>query len=70
MKLTDWLAAEKGRASVLAAHFGITASAVSQWKTNGVPPAQMKAVREFTDGAVTLDDMVPDKDHQADQKAA
>ena len=60
MTFTDWLKAETGRATSLAAHFNITPSAVSQWRTNGVPTANMKAVREFTDGAVTLEDMLPD----------
>lgn len=44
----------------MAEHFGLTQSAVSQWRTNGVPPARMKAVRDFTGGAVTLDEMLPD----------
>ena len=60
MDLTTWLAAEKGRATALASHFGVTPAAVSQWKQNGVPVANMKAVREFTGGEVTLDEMVPD----------
>jgi DNA-binding transcriptional regulator YdaS (Cro superfamily) len=59
MKLDQWLDAERGRMSLMAKHFGVTVSAVSQWKS-GVPPAQMKAVRDFTEGAVTLEDMVPD----------
>jgi len=60
MKLIDWLDADRGRLTALAAHFDLTQSAVSQWRTNGVPPARMKAVRDFTAGAVTLDDMLPD----------
>jgi len=60
MTFSDWLKAETGRAAALAAHFGVTPSAVSQWRVNGVPTANMKAVRDFTDGAVTLDDMLPD----------
>lgn len=44
----------------LTQHFGLTPSAVSQWRSNGVPSGRMKAVREFTNGAVTLDDMLPD----------
>jgi DNA-binding transcriptional regulator YdaS (Cro superfamily) len=60
MTLTDWLSQESGRMTALAAHFALTPSAVSQWRTNGVPPSRMKAVREFTAGAVTLDDMVPE----------
>lgn len=60
MTLIDWLDADRGRLTALAAHFGLTQSAVSQWRTNGVPTARMKAVRDFTDGAVTLDEMLPD----------
>jgi hypothetical protein len=59
MNLTEWLEAEKGRSAALANHFGKTPGAVSQWKTNGVPLNLMKAVRDFTGGAVTLDAMVP-----------
>lgn len=60
MKLSDWLDADRGRLTALAAHFSLTQSAVSQWRQNGVPPGRMKAVRDFTGGAVTLDDMLPD----------
>lgn len=59
MNLATWLEAEKGRAAALAAHFNLTPSAVSQWKLNGVPPRKMKAVREFSGGQVTLEEMVP-----------
>lgn len=59
MDLTTWLK-ESGRASALAAHIGVSRAAVSQWKTNGVPLAHMKAVRDFTNGAVTLEEMVPE----------
>lgn len=60
MDLTTWLEAEKGRSAALAAHFNRTPAAISQWKTNGVPLSLMKAVRDFTDGHVTLDELVPD----------
>jgi DNA-binding transcriptional regulator YdaS (Cro superfamily) len=60
MNITDWLEAEKGRAAALAAHFGKTPAAVSQWKRNGVPLDLMKSIREFTGGAVTLEEMVPE----------
>lgn len=60
MDLPTWLDADRGRLTALAAHFDLTQSAVSQWRTNGVPPARMKAVREFTGGAVTLEEMLPD----------
>lgn len=60
MNLTAWLEAEKGRSAALAQLFGVTPAAVSQWKRNGVPLDNMKAVRDFTGGLVTLDEMVPD----------
>jgi len=58
MKLSEWLDAERGRAESLAAHLHISKGAVSQWKTNGVPVMQMQAVREFSRGEVTFEDMV------------
>jgi DNA-binding transcriptional regulator YdaS (Cro superfamily) len=60
MTLNEWLDAEKGRAAAMAAHFGLTRAAVSQWKTNGVPLGLMKAVRDLTAGEVTLEEMVPE----------
>ena len=60
MNLPNWLDADRGRLTALASHFGLTQSAVSQWRANGVPPQRMKAVREFTGGLVTLDEMLPD----------
>ena len=60
MNLTSWLEAEKGRSALLAAHFGVSPGAVSQWKKNGVPLNNMKALREFTGGMVSLEEMVPD----------
>lgn len=62
MDLITWLGAEKGRSLALAQHFGVTPAAVSQWKRNGVPLGNMKAVRQFTEGQVTLEEMVPDTD--------
>lgn len=70
MKLSSWLDGDRGRLTALAAHFRLTPSAVSQWRTNGVPPARMKAVRDFTDGEVTLDDMLPGPDPAQDLEAA
>lgn len=65
MNLNEWLNKETGRASKLAQHFGRTASAVSQWRTNGVPLDLMKAVRDFTKGEVSLESMVPDSEQVA-----
>lgn len=70
MTLIDWLDADRGRLTALAAHFGLTQSAVSQWRTNGVPPARMKAVRAFTGGVVTLDEMLPDPELECIDVAA
>lgn len=44
----------------MAAHFGVTVSAVSQWRANGVPIDRMKAVRDYTGGTVSLDEMIPE----------
>lgn len=60
MDLPTWLDADRGRLTALARHFGLTQGAVSQWRRNGVPPPRMKAVRDFTEGAVTLEEMLPD----------
>ena len=62
MTLNEWLNKETGRAAKLAQHLGRTASAVSQWRTNGVPLDLMKSVRDFTQGEVTLESMVPDSE--------
>lgn len=69
MNITDWLEAEKGRAAALAAHFGRTPAAISQWKTNGVPLDFMKSVRDFTGGVVTLEEMVPEAQPMTDRTA-
>ena len=60
MDLTSWLETERGRAAALATHFGRSRAAISLWKSNGVPVDLMKAVRDFTGGAVTLEEMVPE----------
>lgn len=64
MNLTTWLEQEKGRSASLAAHFGKTPAAISQWKRNGVPVDLMKAVRDFTCNVVTLEEMVPDAEER------
>ena len=70
MKLNEWLNKEVGRASRLSSHFGRTASAVSQWRTNGVPTDLMKSVRDFTNNEVTLEDMLPDAQAASPHKEA
>jgi len=68
MDLNTWLDEERGRMSAMAAHFGVTVSAVSQWRANGVPIDRMKAVRDYTGGTVSLDEMIPEPDQP--QRAA
>ena len=70
MNLNDWLDGDRGRLKAMAEHFGVTPSAVSQWRTNGVPPSRMKAVRDFTAGQVTLDDLLPEVMGRASEQAA
>ena len=60
MNINEWLDKEVGRSARLAEHFNRTPSAVTQWRTNGVPKEHMKAVRDFTRGEVTLDEMLPE----------
>ncbi len=70
MNLTAWLEDEKGRSAALAAHFSLTPSAVSQWKINGVPRDKMRAVRDFTCGSVSLEEMLPPESSPKDRFAA
>ena len=58
MILKTWLDAERGRATALAAHLGVSLSRVSQMSDDGVPPKYMLAVRDFTGGEVTLESLV------------
>lgn len=51
---------QTNRIAALARHFGLTQSAVTQWRSNGVPVRRMKAVRSFTGGEVTLEEMLPE----------
>ena len=65
MKLKAWLDEERGRGVALAAHLGVDKSMVSQMAGEGehairVPPTHYRAIRNFTNGAVTLEDLLPD----------
>ncbi len=59
MNLFDWLDSVPGRTKQLAEHLDITASAVTQWRANGIPLSRMRQLVDFTAGEVTLEDMVP-----------
>jgi transcriptional regulator with XRE-family HTH domain len=48
MTLNEWLDADRGRATQVAERFGVSLSAVSQWRSNGVPRRLILDVHEFT----------------------
>lgn len=61
MTFSEWIESKRGRLSEVAEHFDVSLSAVTQWKTNGVPIDRMFAVRELSGGVVSIDDMVASK---------
>lgn len=70
MNWNQWIDAEKGRAAIAARHFDVTEAAVSQWRDNGVPVGRMRAVCEFTEHEVTVDDLVAERDAAKAAKAS
>lgn len=72
MNLKTWLTSERGRATALASHLGVTDGRISQMADEGVPTKHMIRVRAFTRNAVTLESMVQAKtpDQDACQGAA
>lgn len=58
MELKSWLDAERGRSTALATHLNVSVGRVSQIASGGCPVKFMRAVAEFTGGAVSIDDMV------------
>lgn len=72
MQFAEWLDQEPGRANEMAAHFGVTKGAISNWKYEGVPSKRMLEVRDYTGGEVTLEQMlafVPASRQPAEQGA-
>jgi plasmid maintenance system antidote protein VapI len=59
--LKTWLDAERGRATALAGHLNVSLGRVSQMSQDGVPAKYMLAVRDFTDGEVTLESLVKER---------
>lgn len=57
-KLQIWLDAEKGRYTDLAEHLGLSLGRVSQIASSGVPKRYLRAVRDFTGGELTLEDLI------------
>jgi len=60
MKFNDWIKKERGRQKALASFLGIDKSAITHWKTNGVPREHMLDVRAYSQGAVSLEEMLED----------
>ncbi len=58
MRLKHWLDAERGRYRALAATLGVTTGRVSQMARDGVPKAHLIAVRDFTGGEVSIEEML------------
>ena len=61
MKLKPWLSAGRGRATALAKRLGVSLGRVSQIASDGVPVQHMVAVRDFSDGEVTIEEMVAER---------
>jgi len=57
MNLKSWLKAGRGRHAALAAHLGLSRGRITQIADRGVPIKYLIAVRGFTKGAVTLEEM-------------
>lgn len=66
MNLKDWLEAETGRHKALTEALGLTAGRITQMAQSGVPAKHMLAVRDFTGGAVTLEEMVEERTRAAE----
>lgn len=70
MTFAEWIELKRGRLSEVAEHFDVSLSAVTQWKTNGVPLDRMFAVRDLSEGVVSIDDMVAAKSAPDAQREA
>jgi DNA-binding transcriptional regulator YdaS (Cro superfamily) len=68
MRLHQWLGEEAGRATRMAEDFGVTLSAVSQWRTTGAPVKHLRRIVKFTKGAVTLADLLIDIEGRGAEK--
>lgn len=61
MDLKTWLNEERGRYKALAEHLSVSQGRVTQMADDGVPVKYMAVVRDFTHGAVTLEELVSAK---------
>jgi DNA-binding transcriptional regulator YdaS (Cro superfamily) len=69
MRLHAWLEDEAGRATRMAEMFGVTLSAVSQWRATGAPVKHLRRIVLETKGAVSLDDLLADIEGRNTDKA-
>lgn len=58
MDLKTWAKQERGRATLLAKHFNVSSGAISQWLKASPPRSRLIAIRDFTGGAVSVEEMV------------
>ena len=58
MHIDQWLDLEQGRTTATAERFGVSVSAVSQWRTTGVPVRLWRLMAEWTQGQVSVDEML------------
>lgn len=58
MNFGQWLDAERGRQSRVAETFNVSLSAVSQWRTNGVPRDRILEVHEITEREVSIEELL------------
>lgn len=61
--LKTWLSQERGRAKALAARLGVSKSRMSQMVSGGVPREHLIAVRDFTNGEVSLEALLTQPQH-------
>jgi hypothetical protein len=70
MTFSEWIDEERGRVAQVAGRFGISMSAVTQWRTNGVPVERMVELRELTAERVSIEEMVTERQQPAPREAA
>lgn len=61
MNLKDWLSQGKGRHKALTRELRLSPGRITQMAQSGVPAKYMLAVRDFTDGVVTLEEMAEER---------
>ncbi|KQR62637.1 hypothetical protein [Acidovorax sp. Leaf160] len=61
MNFKTWLGQERGRTKALSSHLGVSLARVSQMSGDGVPVHHMPAVRDFTSGEVSIEEMVEER---------